>query len=57
MTVLGTLGHGAFGEVKLVKNNVTGELYALKKISKGNIRGAKHIQHVLNERDIMRDLT
>ena len=43
MTVLGTLGHGAFGEVKLVKNNVTGELYALKKISKGNIRGAKHI--------------
>ena len=32
--VLGILGKGAFGHVSLVKQKVTGELFALKKLDK-----------------------
>ena len=57
LTVLGTLGKGAFGEVTLVKHKSSAKFYALKRIAKERIRGDKHIQHVLNERNIMRELT
>ena len=50
------LGRGAFGHVSLVRYRTTGELFALKKLEKDKIRGEKHIQHVLNERNIMRTL-
>lgn len=54
--MLGLLGRGAFGSVDLVRSKTTGELFALKKLVKDKIRGEKHIQHVMNERNIMRKL-
>lgn len=51
------LGRGSFGEVKLVRHRQTQELYALKMIRKEKIRGAKHIQHVKNEKSTLQDLS
>ena len=41
----------------LVKHRATDELYALKQIKKERIRGAKHIQHVKNEKNILRAIS
>ena len=40
---LGVIGRGSFGQVRLVRHLLTGQLYALKTIQKEKIRGAKHI--------------
>lgn len=47
------LGAGSFGQVKLVLHNKSKQYYALKCLTKENIRGKKQIQHILNERDIL----
>ena len=54
---LAFIGRGAFGEVTLVQFKRTTAFYAIKKIAKERIRGDKHIQHVINERNIMRGLS
>ena len=55
--MLGVLGRGSFGSVHLVRHRQTQELYALKQIEKDRIRGAKHIQHVKNEKQIVKDIS
>jgi|TARA_B110000285_G_C15133213_1_gene625049 serine/threonine protein kinase len=47
------LGAGSFGQVKLVLHNKSRQYFALKCLTKENIRGKKQIQHILNERDIL----
>eukprot|EP00586_Coscinodiscus_wailesii_P003296 CAMPEP_0172480324 /NCGR_PEP_ID=MMETSP1066-20121228/5414_1 /TAXON_ID=671091 /ORGANISM="Coscinodiscus wailesii, Strain CCMP2513" /LENGTH=798 /DNA_ID=CAMNT_0013241529 /DNA_START=68 /DNA_END=2464 /DNA_ORIENTATION=+ len=47
------LGQGAFGKVSLVKNDVTGVMYALKAISKRNILDSKQVKAIYRERNIM----
>lgn len=48
---LRVVGKGSFGTVKLVKREDA--FYALKCLSKNDIKGQKRIEHVLNERDIL----
>ena len=40
-----------------MKHRRSNELYALKQILKERIRGDKHIQHVKNEKQILKDIT
>ena len=47
------LGAGSFGQVKLVLHSKSRQYFALKCLTKENIRGKKQIQHILNERDIL----
>jgi serine/threonine protein kinase len=55
--VLQSVGKGSFGDVSLARHRHTNELFALKQIPKDRVRGTKHIEHVINERDIMRTLS
>jgi len=48
-----TLGCGAFGRVKLVKDQNTGDTYALKCLIKADIVQNNLQDHVLNERNVM----
>ena len=54
-----TLGVGAFGRVKLVTHEPGGKrdeaapAYALKCISKGQVRKLQQVEHVLNEKNIL----
>lgn len=51
--IIRTLGQGAFGTVKLIREKKTGTYFALKCLTKANVRGKKQIQHIMNERDIL----
>ena len=55
--ILKSLGKGSFGQVKLIRHRKTHMLYALKILQKEMIRGSKHIQHIQNERNILRRLS
>lgn len=57
LEVIKLLGQGSFGKVKLVKHKKTRQFFALKCLSKQNIHGRKHIQHILNEREILKKFT
>ena len=54
---LRNLGKGSFGQVKLVRHKMTHELYALKILQKEMIRGSKHIQHIKNEKNILKKMS
>ena len=56
LSVIKTLGHGAFGRVKLVKENKSGVAYALKSQSKAAIIDNNLQDHVLMEREILMQL-
>ena len=53
LTIMRTLGEGAFGRVRLVKHKESGLLYALKYLSKKHITDGSSEAHVINERNIM----
>ena len=53
---LQNVGSGSCGKVQLVRNNLTGELYALKIVNKKYVEGTKQAQQVLNERSVMQQL-
>eukprot|EP00347_Sterkiella_histriomuscorum_P001958 403370015 len=48
------LGKGSFGTVKLAYCNLDSKYYAIKSINKESIRDQKQIQHLINERNILR---
>ncbi|KAJ3194508.1 hypothetical protein HK101_002571 [Irineochytrium annulatum] len=50
---LKTIGHGAFGIVRLVREKSTGELYAMKILRKEEILRRKQECHVRAERDLL----
>lgn len=50
---LGVLGMGSFGRVTLQRDRSSGDLYALKALSKGYIKSKQLEQHVVNERRAM----
>ena len=54
---LKNLGKGSFGQVKLIRHKLTHELYALKILQKEMIRGSKHIQHIKNEKNILKKMS
>lgn len=47
------IGKGAFGEVRLVRSKRTGELFALKKMSKSEMVHKNQVQHVRAEQSIL----
>ena len=53
LTIMRTLGEGAFGRVRLVKHTESETMYALKYLSKQHIVNNSSEGHVVNERNIM----
>ena len=54
---IGTLGVGTFSRVKMVRLSGTNETYALKIMKKTVIEMRKQKEHVMNEKDIMLEMT
>ncbi|KAL0489437.1 serine/threonine-protein kinase [Acrasis kona] len=52
-TIVKTIGKGAFGEVLLAKKTDTGEVVAMKKLTKSEMLKKKQTLHVRAERDIL----
>ena len=48
-TIKASLGRGAFGFVRLIKNNQTKKYYAIKELKKKNLIQSKQIDHIYNE--------
>jgi serine/threonine kinase 38 len=47
------IGKGAFGEVRVVREKHSGNVYALKKLSKNEMIYKNQVGHVKSERDLM----
>lgn len=47
------IGKGAFGEVRLVRSQLTGEVLALKKMNKSEMVHKNQVQHVRAERNVL----
>lgn len=50
------LGTGTFGRVVLSQNQVTGDYGALKILSLADVIRLKQVEHVRNERDILKQI-
>jgi len=50
---LAIIGRGAFGEVRLVREHVTGSIYAMKKLRKAEMVLKGQVHHVRAELDVM----
>jgi hypothetical protein len=51
--LLGELGNGAFGTVRLCREIATGKLFCVKILDRNKIRYLKQREHIINERTIM----
>lgn len=51
-----TLGTGSYGRVKIAKDKVTGEYFALKILKKAEIIKLKQVDHVVSEHTILADI-
>lgn len=51
--LLGELGNGAFGTVRLCREKSTGKLFCVKILDRNKIRFLKQREHIINERTIM----
>jgi len=51
-----TLGTGAFGRVRFVTHEASGNHYALKTLKKAAIMKQKQVDHVLNEKEILNEI-
>ena len=47
------IGRGAFGEVRIVRHKKSGEVLALKKLSKNEMIRKNQVQHVKSERNVL----
>lgn len=47
------IGRGAFGEVRLVRSKETGQMFALKKVSKNEMVRKNQVSHVKSERNVL----
>lgn len=47
------IGRGAFGEVRVVRHKETSQIFALKKVNKGEMVKKNQVQHVKSERNIL----
>ena len=51
------IGKGAFGEVRVVRNKHTGEIFAMKKMDKSEMVCKNQMMHVKTERDILTSIS
>ena len=51
------IGLGNFGKVIKAFNKMTNKLVALKVLNKDNIAQMKHVDHVINEREVLKYLS
>lgn len=51
-----TLGTGSYGRVKIAKDKITGDYYALKILKKAEIIKLKQVDHVVSEHTILADI-
>lgn len=56
LIILGTLGKGSYGLVRLVRSKITHETYALKAVSRTRIKKVKHQDHLINEKRLLEKL-
>jgi protein kinase X len=54
---LSVLGTGTFGVVRLVRHHLSGDLFAMKTMSKAKLIKLKQVTHVNSEHDILSQLT
>ena len=47
------IGRGAFGEVRVVRHIVTGEIMAMKKMKKSEMKQKNQVHHVRAERNVL----
>ncbi len=47
------IGRGAYGEVRLVRRKATGQVYAMKVLSKSNMIAKDQVERIMAERDIL----
>jgi hypothetical protein len=52
-----TIGKGGFSQVTLVRKRMTGQLFALKSVSKAHLVKSRRIEHILSERKILARLS
>ncbi|KAI3658353.1 hypothetical protein MP638_007327 [Amoeboaphelidium occidentale] len=50
------IGRGSFGRVYLVQHKVSEKYFAMKVLRKADIYKAKEVKHVINERNVLRDM-
>ena len=50
---LSVIGRGAFGEVRVVRHKKSGQVYALKKLSKSETIRKNQVHHVRSERNVL----
>ena len=51
--LLKVIGKGSYGKVTLVKKKDTGKLYAMKSLSKPNVKKKKQVEHTRTERRVL----
>jgi serine/threonine protein kinase len=51
--ILSVLGKGAFGKVRLCRKKATGELFAIKSVSKGRLISSHNVNAVFAERNVL----
>ncbi|MES1909201.1 MAG: hypothetical protein MHM6MM_001983 [Cercozoa sp. M6MM] len=56
LEVIGTLGKGSFGHVQLVRDRRSGQTFALKAVSKGQVVQLSQQEHIMNEKRTMAQL-
>ncbi|KAJ7547581.1 hypothetical protein O6H91_08G093200 [Diphasiastrum complanatum] len=54
--LLTIIGRGAFGEVRLCREKVTGEIYAMKKLKKSEMLRRGQVEHVKAERNLLAEV-
>ncbi|KAK7411903.1 hypothetical protein VNO78_03347 [Psophocarpus tetragonolobus] len=54
--LLTIIGRGAFGEVRLVREKISGHIYAMKKLKKSEMLSRGQVEHVRAERNVLAEV-
>ncbi|XP_019192151.1 PREDICTED: serine/threonine-protein kinase 38-like [Ipomoea nil] len=54
--LLAIIGRGAFGEVRLCREKISGNIYAMKKLKKAEMLSRGQVEHVRSERNLLAEV-